>query len=112
MFLTLSRWLSERWTPSYNSQTLHIPSRHPSGLSRPATFNHTARPGRRPATQYNYIVGTHIWRLLAEQRQVRAVLSLLVAEFDAPADRLERDLLDLVVRLAEKGLVTTAGPPA
>jgi hypothetical protein len=57
-------------------------------------------------------VGTHIWRLLAEQRQVRAVLSLLVAEFDAPADRLERDLLDLVVRLAEKGLVTTAGPPA
>lgn len=56
-------------------------------------------------------VGTRIWGLLAEQRQVHAVLSLLVAEYDAPAERLERDLLDLIVRLVEKGLVTTAGPP-
>ncbi len=51
-------------------------------------------------------VGAQIWRLLDEQRQVGAVLRRLLDEFDAPAELVERDLLGLVVQLAEKGLMT------
>jgi Coenzyme PQQ synthesis protein D (PqqD) len=49
-------------------------------------------------------VGTRIWRLLVEQGRLALVLDALVREYDAPADRLEEDLLHLVRRLSDASL--------
>jgi hypothetical protein len=50
-------------------------------------------------------VGTRIWQLIDEHRQLDAVLTRLSGEYDAPAEELERDLLRLASELMEKGLV-------
>ncbi len=57
-------------------------------------------------------VGTRIWQLLAEHGRLRTVFELMLAEFDAPPELLERDLLRLVAELTEKELVTSVGAPA
>jgi hypothetical protein len=49
-------------------------------------------------------VGTRIWRLIEERGRLDAVFDQLCLEYDAPADRLETDLLELVTRLAEARL--------
>jgi hypothetical protein len=50
-------------------------------------------------------VGTRIWRLLEERKPLRVVLDTLVDEYEAPPDRLQRDLLAFVDQLNGKGLV-------
>ncbi len=52
-------------------------------------------------------VATRMWQLIARHGQLRAVFDELCQEYDAAPDELERDLLDLVSRLANAGLVTT-----
>lgn len=54
-------------------------------------------------------VGTRIWRLLAENGNLRAVFDALRAEYDATPDTLERDLLALVSRLVEARLGQVTG---
>ena len=49
-------------------------------------------------------VGTRIWQLILREGRLRSVLDHLCTEYDAPAEVLERDLLDLVRGLAEAGL--------
>jgi hypothetical protein len=49
-------------------------------------------------------VGTRIW-LLLEQHDLAATCEQLEAEFDAPRERIESDVLALVDSLEEKGLV-------
>ncbi|MDE3154717.1 MAG: PqqD family protein [Acidobacteriota bacterium] len=51
-------------------------------------------------------VGTRIWGLLSAGEPLDRVLAVLVAEYDADAAVLARDLLDLVRQLNGKGLVT------
>lgn len=51
-------------------------------------------------------VGTRIWELLKERPDLASVLSSLREEFEAPADRIEADLLSLIGALLEAGLVT------
>jgi len=51
-------------------------------------------------------VGTRIWRLLAERKPLKAVLDSLIDEYEAPPDRLQRDLLAFVERLDDKGLLS------
>ena len=51
-------------------------------------------------------VGTRIWRLLEERKPLQAVLDTLIDEYEAPPDRLQRDLLAFVERLNGKGLVS------
>ena len=51
-------------------------------------------------------VGTRIWRLLEEHKTLRLVLDTLVDEYEAPPDRLQRELLAFVERLTGKGLIT------
>ena len=51
-------------------------------------------------------VGTRIWRLLEERKPLKAVLDTLIDEYEAPPDRLQRDLLAFVERLDDKGLVS------
>lgn len=50
-------------------------------------------------------VGTRCWRLLAEHGRLERVTAELRQVYDAPRERLERDLLRLVVELEERGLV-------
>jgi hypothetical protein len=49
-------------------------------------------------------VGTRIWQLLERDGRLTTVLDGLRAEYDAPPDVLERDLLELVARLVEARL--------
>ena len=51
-------------------------------------------------------VGTRIWRLLEERKPLKAVLETLIDEYEAPPDRLQRDLLAFVERLDDKGLLS------
>ncbi len=51
-------------------------------------------------------VGARIWTLLPEAANLAAVLDTLCAEFDAPRERIETDLLALVESLREAGLIS------
>ena len=51
-------------------------------------------------------VGTRIWQLLVERKPLKAVLDSLIDEYEAPPDRLQRDLLAFVERLDDKGLLS------
>ncbi len=53
-------------------------------------------------------VGTRIWALLPDASDLSAVLDALCAEFDAPRERIETDLLALIDSLRDAGLVTVA----
>jgi hypothetical protein len=50
-------------------------------------------------------VGTRIWQLIERHGRIEAVLDELCQEYDACRDELQRDLLELVARLAEARLV-------
>jgi hypothetical protein len=49
-------------------------------------------------------VGTHIWHLIQQHGRLQAVFDELCREYDAAPDVIERDLLELVARLAEARL--------
>jgi hypothetical protein len=51
-------------------------------------------------------VGTRIWNLIDRDHTLQDVLETLCAEYDAPRERLQGDLLALVAQLADAGLVT------
>jgi len=53
-------------------------------------------------------VGTRMWQLLAERRQLRHVWQALQDEYEAAPDRLERDLIEFVELLHARQLVTIA----
>jgi hypothetical protein len=55
-------------------------------------------------------VGTRIWQLIEQHGRLKAVLGALCQEYDAAPDQLERDLLELVARLAKAGLVEATEP--
>jgi hypothetical protein len=50
-------------------------------------------------------IGARIWRLLAEHGDVEAVVRTILAEYDVEETRLRQDLLLLIRRLQEKGLI-------
>lgn len=51
-------------------------------------------------------VGTRIWQLIAEHNDTTAVIAAMLAEYEVSEEQLTRDLIDLLGRLAEAGLVT------
>jgi hypothetical protein len=51
-------------------------------------------------------IGTRIWQLIAENGTLKTVFDVLCAEYDAPPETIERDLLMLVSSLAEARLGT------
>jgi hypothetical protein len=55
-------------------------------------------------------VGTRVWEILAGQGDLRLVVETMVREYDAAPDDIARDVLDLIQRLAEKGLVEIVRP--
>ncbi len=50
-------------------------------------------------------VGTRIWQLIDQHGRLAVVLDHLCQEYDAEREVLQRDLLELVGRLADTGLV-------
>ena len=65
------------------------------------------------ATQRYYSLdetGTRMWALLAEHGTLGAAKARLLAEYEVEPDVLERDLRDLVERLAAEGLVRLKPP--
>lgn len=50
-------------------------------------------------------VGTRMWTLLAESASVQRVVDTICEEYDVEPDTAERDVLDLLNQLIEKGLV-------
>jgi hypothetical protein len=50
-------------------------------------------------------VGTRVWRVLAERGTVGGALEALEAEYEVEPGRLRQDVLALVGRLADHGLV-------
>lgn len=50
-------------------------------------------------------VGARIWSLLQQPRTLAEVRDTIVTEYDVDAARCERDILNLVTRLVEHGLV-------
>jgi hypothetical protein len=54
-------------------------------------------------------VGARIWELVQVPRTIREVRDVLLDEYEVDADRCERDLLELLERLAAKQLVDVEG---
>ena len=52
-------------------------------------------------------VGTRVWELCDGTRTVGGIVGAVVEEYDAPADAIERDVLELLSELASDRLVLT-----
>ena len=55
-------------------------------------------------------VGTRMWTLLTQHGRVAPAYRALLEEYDAPAEQLQKDLLDLVAQLAAHGLLRLNEP--
>ena len=49
--------------------------------------------------------GTRMWRLIEQHGRLKAVLTALCEEYEAPPETLEHDLIRLASELSEKGLL-------
>ncbi len=56
-------------------------------------------------------VGARIWDLLQEPKAVEEIRDTLLQEYDVEPERCERDLLVLLQRLADEGLVEVEDAP-
>jgi hypothetical protein len=52
-------------------------------------------------------VGTRIWELLQENGNLASIHQTMLAEFDVESDKLEADLIELIGKLEDAGLVST-----
>jgi hypothetical protein len=50
-------------------------------------------------------IGSCIWRLTEQPTTVHAVVEAICREFDVPADRAERDVVEFLGTLADAGLI-------
>ncbi len=53
-------------------------------------------------------VGTRLWQLMLEHKQLQQAFEAALAEFDVNADDLRRDLLDLAQQLVDRGLLSVS----
>jgi Coenzyme PQQ synthesis protein D (PqqD) len=56
-------------------------------------------------------VGARVWSLLQQPVVVQRLRETLLAEYNVEPDRLERDLTDLLDRLAAEGLIAVLDEP-
>jgi Coenzyme PQQ synthesis protein D (PqqD) len=54
-------------------------------------------------------VGVRIWNLIQEPKTIGEIRNVLVSEYDVEPARCERELLALLQRLADEGLVKVEG---
>ena len=53
-------------------------------------------------------VGNRVWELCDGERTVADIVAILMAEFDAPAEEIEADVLELLTDLANEKLIVTS----
>ena len=53
-------------------------------------------------------VGTRIWQLIEAGQTLQQVRDSLLDEYDASREQIERDLMDLLLSLRERGLIQIA----
>jgi hypothetical protein len=53
-------------------------------------------------------VGARIWDLIQEPKTVETVLNVLIDEYSVDRDQCEKDLMDLLQKLTEQGLIAVA----
>ena len=53
-------------------------------------------------------VGAFIWKQLAEGKPARTIRDAVLAEYEVGEERCETDLLELLAKLQEAGLITVA----
>ena len=58
------------------------------------------------------LIGTRIWNLAKEGRNVGQIEQAILAEYDVEPDRCRRDLYRLLEKLADAGLVSIQNLPA
>ena len=51
-------------------------------------------------------VGTRIWQLLQEQKDIHAISETMMEEYDVDKNKLEEDILSLLTQLDASGLIT------
>ena len=56
-------------------------------------------------------VGTRVWQLLVEHKDVDALVSAMLREFDVDETTLRRDVTELLDRLKAEGLIVSAPGP-
>jgi hypothetical protein len=56
-------------------------------------------------------VGARIWKLIQEPKSLSSVRDTLVGEFEVSPQRVEQDLLKLMEKLADAGLVSVSHAP-
>lgn len=54
-------------------------------------------------------VGACVWSLVQQSRSVREIRDALLEEYDVQAERCERDLLGLLEKMREQGLIEVRG---
>ena len=52
-------------------------------------------------------VGTRIWELLQENGNLETTFKAMLEEYDVESDKLEADLIELIGKLEDAGLVST-----
>ncbi len=53
-------------------------------------------------------IGARIWSLIQQPKSVSAVRDIIVEEYNVSADQCEQDLVELISKLADEGLVTVS----
>jgi Coenzyme PQQ synthesis protein D (PqqD) len=54
-------------------------------------------------------VGRRIWSLIQEPRTVREIRDIVASEYEVEPERCERDVIELIQRLTDEGLVEVKG---
>jgi hypothetical protein len=54
-------------------------------------------------------VGARVWNLLRQPRSVRELCNTIVAEYEVERERCERDVLDLLEKMKNEGLIELSG---
>jgi hypothetical protein len=57
-------------------------------------------------------VGTVVWNLLRQPRCIAEIRDAILEEYEVEADRCERDLLDLLAKMRQEGLIELHVPPS
>jgi hypothetical protein len=57
-------------------------------------------------------VGTLVWNLLRQPRSIDELRDAVLREYEVEAERCERDLLDLLAKMREEGLIEVRAAPA
>jgi len=57
------------------------------------------------------VVGARIWTLLQESKTINEVINTLLAEYEVEPERCERELLALLQKLADQGLIEVKSEP-